>query len=298
MSQVSGSGISSQFHSDRSSYKVAPHRKMFGTVMTVLTLLCTAITLVPLVAIVINVLINGLARLDIEVLTELPPPPLVSGGGFRNAIFGTLITVGIGSLLSVPFGVLSAIYLSEFGRGSRFASFIRFCTNVLSGVPSIISGLFAYGIVVLVTGTFSAFAGGVALAVLMIPIVTRTVEEGLKSIPMEVRQAAVGVGANDLQVVWSVVLPTALPFVATGAILAVARAAGETAPLLFTALFSQFSFNSIWDPIASLSVLIYNFAISPYANQQELAWVAALLLMLLVLLVSVFSRYITRRRVF
>jgi len=273
-------------------------RKLFGKVMTAVVMGCTVITLIPLLAILWDILINSFSRINVDVFTELPPPPLVEGGGFRNAITGTLLTLAIASLFSIPFGIMAAIYLSEFGRGSRLASFVRFCTNVLSGVPSIISGLFAYGLVVLTTGTFSAVAGGVALAVLMLPIIVRTVEEGLKSIPMDVRQASFAIGANRFQTVAYIVLPATLPFIATGVTLALARAAGETAPLLFTALFSQYGVRGVWQPVASLSVLIYNFAISPYKNQQQLAWVAALVIVSLILVISIIARLIARRQAY
>jgi phosphate transport system permease protein len=281
-----------------SKYAVSPGRKLFGNIMTSLVVACAAIALLPLGSIIWTVLANGFGRLSPDVLTQLPPPPLVNGGGIRNAIIGTLLTIAIGSLISVPFGVMTAIYTVEFGRGNRLSRFVRFCTNVLSGVPSIIAGLFAYGVVVLLTGTFSAVAGGVALSVLMAPIIIRTAEEGLKSIPRDVRQAAVGIGATNFQSTASIVLPAALPFIATGVTLAVARAAGETAPLLFTALFNQYDAKSIWAPTATLSVLIYNFAISPYKNQQQLAWVAALIVVGLILIISIAARTLTSRKVY
>lgn len=273
-------------------------RKLFGKLMTALAIGCVALAIIPLGSILCTLITNGFSRLSPAVFTELPPPPLVDGGGFRNAIIGTLLTTLIGALISVPFGVLTAIYTVEFGRGTRLARFVRFCVNVLSGVPSIIAGLFAYGVVVLVTGTFSAVAGGVALAVLMVPIVERTAEEGLKSIPNEVRQAVVGIGATRFQGVSQIILPAALPFIATGVTLSVARAVGETAPLLFTALFNQYDARGLWQPTASLSVLIYNFAISPYKNQQQLAWTAALVVVALILLVSIAARMVSRRRVY
>jgi phosphate transport system permease protein len=279
-------------------YNVTPFRRNFGKFMTVLVTLCAVIALLPLGSIFYTVLVNGFSRLSSAIFTELPPPPLVDGGGFRNAIIGTLITVFIGCLICIPVGVMAAIYTQEFGQGTKFARFVRFCVNVLSGVPSIIAGLFAYGVIVLTTGTFSAVAGGVALSVLMVPIVERTAEEGLKSIPPEIRQASVGIGATNFQTVTQIILPAALPFIATGVTLSVARAAGETAPLLFTALFSQFDSRSLWEPTATMSVLIYNFAISPYQNQQELAWVAALLIMVLILAVSILARTLTKRKVF
>jgi phosphate transport system permease protein len=283
--------------SGATKYHVNPRRKQFAQFMTGLTVVCTVLALLPLASIILTLLIKGANRLEPSVFVELPPPPLVEGGGFRNAIIGTLITVLIGALLSVPFGILASVYLSEFARGTRFANAIRFCTNVLSGVPSIIAGLFAYALVVLATGTFSAVAGGVALSVLMLPIIIRTTEEGLKSIPRDMRQASLGIGATQFQTVAQIVLPAALPAIATGVTLAVARAAGETAPLLFTALFSQFGVDGVWQPIATLSVMLYTYSISPYQNQQELAWVAALTIVAFILIVSITTRLIGKRSI-
>lgn len=268
---------------------------MNGVVFT-----CVALALMPLLAVLLYVIAEGLSRLNLSVLTELPPPPLAPGGGFGNAILGTLIMVGIGALISIPIGVLAAIYLSEFSAG-KIAEWTRFATNVLSGVPSIIVGVFAYGVIVLTVRRYSAWAGGFALAILMLPIIVRTTDEALKLVPQELRQAAVGLGATKLQAVSRVVLPAALPAIITGTTLAIARAAGETAPLLFTALFTQFWPN--WDsglvePTASLAVLIYNFATVPFKNQQELAWAASFILVLLVLITSVISRMATARRVY
>ena len=275
-------------------------RTLFGLIMTGIAGLFTILAIVPLIIILTYLLGKGISSLSLAVFTELPPPPLVEGGGFGNAILGTVIMVGIGAAISVPVGVMAAIYLSEFSKG-KLADGIRFATNVLSGVPSIIIGVFAYTVVVLTTKTYSAWAGGFALAILMLPIIVRTTDESLKLVPQEVRQASIGVGANDYQTVLQVVLPAAIPAIITGVTLAVARAAGETAPLLFTALFTQFWPN--WDnllvePTASLAVLVYNFAIVPFQNQQELAWGAAFILVLLVLLTSVISRIATASRTY
>jgi phosphate transport system permease protein len=279
-------------------FAVSSSRKQFGNVMTALVFACVAIALIPLASILFMVIKNGLGGLSPAIFTELPPAAGLTGGGFRNAIVGTLLTCLIGALISVPFGVLTAIYTVEFGRGNKLSQFVRFCTNVLSGVPSIIAGLFAYGVVVLTTGTFSAVAGGVALAVLMLPIIIRTTEEGLKSIPRDTRLGAVGIGATNFQSVTQIILPAALPFIATGVTLSLARAAGETAPLLFTCLFNQYDVKGIWEPTATLSVVIYNFAISPYKNQQQLAWVAAFIIVMLILAVSITARMISRRKVY
>lgn len=255
------------------------------------------IALIPLLLVISYVIIRGFDRLDIQAFTELPPPPLVKGGGFANALVGTLKMVGIASLISVPFGVLAAIYLSEFSSG-RIARWIRFATNVLSGVPSILIGVFVYGILVISMGTYSAIAGSVALSILMLPIVVRTTDESLQLVPQEMRWASSGMGASSYQTILRVVMPAALPAIATGLTLAVARAAGETAPLIFTALFTQYWSSSLFKPTASLSVLVYNFATGPYEAQQNLAWAAALILIFLVLLTNIISRWATRKRIY
>ena len=270
-------------------------RIMFGTVMTTLAFACAIAALIPLVAVLSYVTIKGFSRLSLSVFTELPPPPLVEGGGFGSAIVGTLIMVGIAALISIPIGVLAAIYLTEFSKG-KVADAIRFATNVLSGVPSIIAGVFAYGVVVLTMGSFSAIAGGIALSILMLPIIVRTTDESLQLVSRDLRQAAVGIGATKFQTVVQIVLPVAIPAIVTGTTLAIARAAGETAPLLFTALFTQFWPTNITSPTPSLAVLVYNFAIVPFKNQQELAWAASLVLVLLVLITSVITRLATRKR--
>ena len=273
-------------------------RTIFGLVMTGLTFTCAVLALLPLVTLLGYVVIQGGAKLSLDLFTQLPPPPMVTGGGFANALVGTLIMVGIAALISVPIGVGSAIFLSEFGQGTRLADVIRFASNVLSGVPSIIVGVFAYGVIVFTTKTYSALAGGFALSILMLPIVVRSAEESLKLVPQEIRQGSLGLGGTNFQTVTRVVLPAALPTIITGVTLAVARAAGETAPLVFTALFTQFWSKSLWEPTASMAVLVYNFATVPFKNQQELAWAASFVLVLLVLISSVISRLATARKVY
>ena len=285
---------SNSFNQDSLVRQQGRSRSIFNLVMTILSGACLVIALIPLFAVTIYVIIKGFNRLNLDLFTQLPPAAGLEGGGVGNAIVGTLIIVGIAALISVPFGVLAAVYLSEFSSG-KIARWIRFATNVLSGVPSIIVGIFAYGVVVLATNQFSAFAGGVALAVLMLPIIVRTTDEALQIVPQDVRWASVGVGASDYQTVLKIVLPAALPAIITGLTLAVARAAGETAPLIFTALFTFFWPQGIMQPTPSLSVLVYNFATVPYQDQQELAWAASLLLVLLVLLTSTLSRWATRK---
>ncbi|MEM7578600.1 MAG: phosphate ABC transporter permease PstA [Cyanobacteria bacterium P01_A01_bin.80] len=271
-------------------------RTLFNSTMNFVAFACGAIALLPLLAVLSYVLIQGIGSLRLSLFTELPPPPLVEGGGFRNAIFGTIIMVGIGALISVPIGVLAAIYLTEFSSG-KIARGVRFCTNVLSGVPSIIAGVFAYGVLVSskIIG-YSPISGGFALSILMLPIIVRTTDEALQLVPNDLRQAAVGLGCTKFQTVMQVVLPAAIPSIVTGVTLSIARASGETAPLLFTALFSQFEFNGFFQPIASLAVLVYNFAISPYDNQQSLAWAASLILVMLVLVTSIIARWVTNQK--
>ncbi|KYC41524.1 phosphate ABC transporter permease [Scytonema hofmannii PCC 7110] len=271
-------------------------RTLLSTVMSVVAVLCGFLTLLPLIAVLSYVIIRGGSSLNLNLFTELPPPPLSQKGGIGNAIIGTLFMVGIGGLISIPFGVLAAIYLTEFSSG-KLSRWIRFATNVLSGVPSIIAGVFAYGIVVARMGGFSAVAGGFALSILMLPIIVRTADEALQLVSQDLRTAAVGLGATNFQTVALVVVPAAVPAIVTGATLAIARAAGETAPLLFTALFSQYWPRDVFGPTASLAVLVYNFAISPFKNWQSLAWAASLILVLLVLLTSVIARVATSRTV-
>lgn len=276
-------------------------RTLFNTVMTGVAFICGVLALVPLVAVLSYVLIQGFSSLNLSIFTELPPPPLRPGGGFGNAILGTLLMVGIAALISIPFGVIAAIYLTEFSSGT-IARWVRFATNVLSGVPSIIAGVFAYGIVVLTLvrlnlGSYSALGGGFALAILMLPIIVKTTDEALQLVSQDLRQASVGLGATNFQTVTQVVLPAALPAIVTGSTLAIARAAGETAPLLFTALFSSFWPSGLFQPTASLAVLVFNFAISPFKNWQSLAWAASLILVLMVLITSIIARWATRQKV-
>jgi len=292
-------GMVRQPISNQLSQPWQPHptrRKMVSLTLTIAIILGTAIAVLGVGSILVSLILQGVSRFDEAAFTELPPPPLDLAGGFRNAITGTLLMVGIGAGLSAPLGIGVAIYLVEFGQGNGLSRWVRFFNGVLSGVPSILCGLFAYNLVVLSTGRFSAVAGGVALAVVMVPMTVRTAEEGLKSVAPDLREGAIALGASAAQTIGSVVLPAASPAIATGVVLSIARAAGETAPLLFTALFSQYEFNGVWNPVASLSVLIYNFALSPYPNHQALAWTAALVVVGLILSVSIMARSLTGDR--
>jgi phosphate transport system permease protein len=272
-------------------------RSLLGTFLTAIAGALVVLAIIPLLAVLSYVLIKGASRLNLDLLTQLPPPPMVPGGGIANAIVGTLVMVGLAALISVPIGIMAAVFLAEFSAPST-AQWIRFATNVLNGVPSIILGVFAYAALVVTTKTFSAFAGAVALSILMLPIIIRTTDEALQIVPQEIRWASVGVGASKYQTVLQIVLPAALPTILTGTTLAIARASGETAPLIFTALFTQFWPNSLSQPTPSLAVLVYNFATVPFKNQQELAWAASLVLVFLVLTTSVVSRWFLRRKTF
>lgn len=280
-----------------SLYVKSQARVWIERILTMVSGLCFVVAVVPLVAVLGFVISKGGSRLGFDLFTELPPAAGLTGGGIANAILGTLLIVGIATLISVPFGVSAAVYLAEFSP-AKFARGIRFATDVLNGVPSILMGVFAYAILVVTTKTYSAVAGGVALAVLMLPTIIRTTDESLQLIPKDVRWASVGVGASNYQTVLRVILPAALPALTTGVILGIARAAGETAPLIFTSLFSFFWIKGVWDATPSLAVLVYNFAISPFQPQQELAWAAALVLVLMVLLTSVLARWATRQKTF
>lgn len=272
---------------------------MLNVGMSAIAFLLTGIALLPLLAILIEILRQGIPHLKWEVFVSLPAPVGVQGepNGFANAILGTLMMVGIGSLLSIPFGVMTGIFLAEFGQGSASADFIRFITTILTGVPSIIAGVFAYGVLILNHITeFSAIAGGFALSVLMLPVVALTTEQALKLIPTNQRLASAALGASRLQTTFRIVISAAIPAITTGILLAVARAAGETAPLLFTALYSEIWPEGLFGPTASLSVLIYKYASSPFVEQNQLAWTAAVVLVSLVLFISILSRLVTRRR--
>ncbi len=260
-----------------------------------LTGLCIAIsllTLVPLFSIIVLVIKNGLPLLSTNLFTQLPPAPGLDGGGFGNAIVGTLVMVGISLGFSVPLGILAAVFVNEYASVSWLASVVRFVAKLLTGIPSIICGVFAFAAVVMTTHKFSALAGGLALAILILPTILLTAEQALLGVPYAFREASFGVGATPFQTIWCIVLPEAMPAIMTGVMLAVARAAGETAPVLFTALFSQNWIKGIMEPTASLSVLIYNFASLPYAYHIKLAWSASLILVVLVTLSNILAQVI------
>ena len=261
----------------------------------------TIFALIPLFSVVLMLLWHGGHGLSLDVLTQLPPAPMEQGGGFGNAILGTMVMVVLAAFISIPFGILSAVYLAQARPQSRLATTVRFAAKVLTGFPSILAGVFAYGVLVLTLGGYSAIAGGVALSILMLPTIILTAEDAIRMVPSKMRDAAIGMGATLTQTTWMVLLPTAMPGILTGIMLAIARAAGETAPLLFTALFSNYwLFRGGFDlnqPTASLAVLIYNFAGMPFDNQVDLAWVAALVLVMMVLVTNLIGQAFSRRQI-
>ena len=285
------------------SYKPSLARNVGSRILTIVAGLFSAVAVLPLILVLGYVLVKGGTKISLTLLTELPPPPGLDGGGIANAIIGTLVVTVIAGLIAIPVGVGGGIFLAEYSRSGWFAQFIRFGTNVLSGVPSIIAGVFIYGTIVtsrvLLGNAYSAVAGGMALSILMLPTVIKTTDEGLKLVPDDLRRGALGVGASRFVTIIRITLPTAFTPIATGVVLAIARAAGETAPLIFTALFSPFwsdllSTDGVFAPIATLSVLIYNFAIMPYEFHNELAWSASFVLVVMILALNLFSRWLGR----
>ncbi len=270
-------------------------RAMFNCMLNWLTWAIALIGSVPLFSVIYMLLMEGGARLDWEALTALPPAGFDMGGGFGNAIIGTLIMVAIATLISVPFGLLAAIYLAILDPSSKLANTARFVAKTLTGFPSILAGVFTYAILVISFG-YSALAGGVALAVLMLPTVLLAAEEAMKQVPEKMTNAAYGMGCTRTQVIWKIVLPTGFSGILTGVLLAVAGAAGESAPLLFTALFSNYYMEQLMEPTASLSILIYNFSAMPFDNQIQLAWAASLVLVLIVLVFNITARILGRSK--
>jgi phosphate transport system permease protein len=271
-------------------------RTLGNSALTVLAVFFSLVAMFPLFSVLYMLLVKGAALLSPSLFTELTPGAGMDGGGISNAIVGTLVVVVVATCLALPLGFMGAVYLAEYGGETRLATLVRFSAKVLTGLPSILAGVFAYATVVVTTGSFSALAGGAAMAILMVPTVMLTSESALRAVPVKMKNAAFGMGATRAQTVLRIVIPTAIPGILTGVMLALARAMGETAPLLFTALFSDYMFEGkIGQPIASLSVLIYNFAGSPFEHQVALAWAASLVLVSIVLVLNVVAQIATRR---
>jgi phosphate transport system permease protein len=263
--------------------------------MLVLSGTAAAVTILVLVFILAYTVINGIAYLNPDLLTQAAKPAGEAGGGMRNEIIGTAVLVLLGSVLAVPAGLMTGIFLSEFA-GARMATAVRFAADILAGVPSIIVGVFAYTLLVRPMHSYSALSAGFSLAIIMIPTLTRTAEESLRLVPNSMREAALALGVSRWRAVMGVVIPGAMTGIVTGIMLAVARIAGETAPLLFTAFGSYFGFQGLLKPIGALPMQIYRYALSPYSDQNQQAWAGAFLLILLVLGVSILVRWVSGRK--
>jgi phosphate transport system permease protein len=259
--------------------------------------LCVAavlVALVPLAFVLFYVVTQGVAALNLDFFRHMPAPVGEPGGGMANAIMGTVIVTALGALFAIPIGVMSGVYASEY-QGTRFASAVRFAADTLNGVPSIVVGVFVYGIAVLPFRRFSALAGALALGIMMIPLIMRTTEELLRLVPSSLREGALALGATRARAVFTVVVPAALPGILTGILLALARIAGETAPLLFTALNNRFWSTDPTQPISTLTVQVFSYAVAPYDDWHRQAWAGALVLVTMVLLCSLLARVATAR---
>jgi phosphate transport system permease protein len=262
-----------------------------------LSILATVIVILPLIAILFYLVYKGASSLNFAFFTHIPAPVGQEGGGMANAIVGSGIVLAVASLLGIPVGIAAGVYLAEFGRGKALGTAVRFTADVLNGVPSIVMGISIYSLIVIQQKHFSALAGGVALAIMMVPTITRTTEEMLATVPHAIREAALGLGVPKWRTAVSVSLRTASPGIITGCMLAFARVAGETAPLLFTALGNQFWSFKLNEPIAALPLQIYIYAISPYDEWHRLAWAGALVLIVLIMVSVTLVRIFANRGV-
>jgi phosphate transport system permease protein len=270
-------------------------RYLVNHLVTGLALLSTVLVIVPLIAILVYLVYKGASSLNLAFFTHIPAPIGETGGGMANAILGSGIVLGLASLMGIPVGIAAGVYLAEFGRGKFLATAVRFTADVLNGVPSIVMGIAIYSLIVMQQKHFSAFAGGVALAVMMVPTITRTTEEMLATVPHAIREAALGLGVPKWRTVLSVSLKTASPGIITGCMLAFARVAGETAPLLFTALGNQFWSYKLTEPIAALPLQIYVYALSPYDEFHRLAWAGSLVLIVMIMIAVTLVRIYAAR---
>jgi phosphate transport system permease protein len=269
-------------------------RKALSHLVVLLCGLAVALALVPLALVLFYVVSQGISSLNAAFFTQMPKPVGEPGGGMANAIVGSLVVVALGAVMAIPIGIVSGIYASEYA-GTRLAATVRFAADTLNGVPSIVIGVFVYGIAVLPFQHFSAAAGGVALGIMMIPLIMRTTEELLLLVPGALKEGALALGATRARAVFTVVLPAALPGIMTGILLALARIAGETAPLIFTAFNNRFFSTDISQPISTLTVQVFTYAISPYPDWHRQAWAGALVLVGIVVICSLLARVATAR---
>jgi phosphate transport system permease protein len=270
-------------------------RQVMNHLISVLSVLATVIVIAPLVAILIYLIYKGASSLNLAFFTHIPAPVGENGGGMANSIVGSGIILALASLMGIPIGIAAGVYLAEFGRGTFLGNAIRFTADVLNGVPSIVMGISIYSLIVMQQKHFSALAGGVALAVMMVPTITRTTEEMLATVPHAIREAALGLGVSKWRTAISVTLRTASPGIITGCMLAFARVAGETAPLLFTAFGNQFWSFKLNEPIAALPLQIYVYAISPYDEWHRLAWAGSLVLIVMIMVAVTLVRIFANR---
>ena len=262
--------------------------------MTTLTAVCAFFAVAILLIIISYIAVRGISSLSFQFLIDTPKP-VGEGGGIGNAILGSALMTGLAAIIGLPVGIAAGVYLAEFGNG-WFGKVVRFVADILIGVPSIIVGIFIYTLVVLPMGRQSGLAGGLALSVIMIPIVARTTEEMIRLVPNSMREGALALGAPQWRVTWNIILPAASTGIATGAMLAIARITGETAPLLFTALNSRFYNVYLDQPMASLTVQIFNYATGPFEVEHAMAWAATLILVGLILLINITVRFLTRKK--
>ena len=269
-------------------------RRLVSSIMTSLTAACTIFAVGLLVIILGYIAVRGLSSISLQFLIDTPKP-VGEGGGIGNAILGSFLMTAVASLMGLPIGIAAGVYLAEYGD-SWFGQIVRFVADTMTGVPSIIVGIFVFAVVVLPMGRQSGLAGSVALAIIMLPIVARTTEEMIRLVPNSMREGALALGAPNWRVTWDIILPAAKTGIATGAMLAIARISGETAPLLFTALNSRFYNVYLDQPMASLTVQIFNYATGPFEVEWQMAWAATLILVSLILIINVLVRYLTRKR--
>jgi len=272
-------------------------RKVMNHAISGLAILATVLVIAPLVAILVYLVYKGASSLNVDFFTKIPAPVGEPGGGMANSIVGSGVVLLISSLMGIPIGISAGVYLAEYGRGSFLGNAVRFTADVLNGVPSIVMGIAIYSLIVMQQKHFSAFSGGVALAIMMIPTITRTTEEMLSTVPHSIREAALGLGVSKWRTTLSVSLRTASPGIITGCMLAFARVAGETAPLLFTAFGNQFWSLRLNEPIGALPLQIYVYAISPYDEWHRLAWAGSLVLIVMIMVSVTLVRIFANRGV-
>ena len=274
--------------------KSLTRRRFVSSLMTGLTAACAVTAVVLLLIILSYIAVRGVSSLSLQFLIDTPKP-VGEGGGIGNAILGSFLMTALASIIGLPIGIAAGVYLAEYGNGWA-GRIVRFVADTMTGVPSIIVGIFVFTVIVMPMGRQSGLAGGIALAIIMIPIVARTTEEMIRLVPGSMREGALALGAPDWRVTWDIVLPAAKAGIATGAMLGIARISGETAPLLFTALNSRFYNFYLDQPMASLTVQIFNYATGPFEDQWRMAWAATLILVMLILVINIAVRYMTRKR--